>query len=115
MSAPTRTRIAALVVSPPAADGGDQPPLDAVARRAGLHPELVRRLVVLGALEPIAGTPAAPRFSPDAAARLIRLLRLRRDLGLNWAGALLAIELLDRIDALQARLARYEPPTERGR
>ncbi len=110
MSAPTRTRIAALVVTPPA----EQLPLDAVARRAGLHPELVRRLVALGALEPVAGTPAAPRFSAEAAARLTLLLRLRRDLGLNWAGALLALDLLDRIDALQARLARYENPTERG-
>ncbi|MDW5593131.1 chaperone modulator CbpM [Conexibacter stalactiti] len=111
MSAPTRTRIAALVVSPSV----EQLPLEAVARRAGLHPELVRRLVALGALEPIAGTRTAPRFSAEAASRLTLLLRLRRDLGLNWAGALLALDLLDRIDTLQARLARYEHPTERGR
>jgi DNA-binding transcriptional MerR regulator len=111
MSAPARTRIAALVVSP----APEQLPLDAVAQRAGLHPELVRRLVALGALEPIAGTRAAPRFSAEAAARLTVLLRLRRDLGLNWAGTLLALDLLDRIDLLQARLARYEHPTERGR
>jgi len=109
MSAPARTRIAALVVAPAA----EELPLDAVARRAGLHPELVRRLVALGALEPIAGTSAAPRFSAEASARLTLLLRLRRDLGLNWAGTLLALDLLDRIDTLQARLARYEHPTRR--
>ena len=35
-------------------------------------------------------------------------MRLRRDLGLNYAGALLAGELLDRIDLLEQRLRRYE-------
>ena len=82
-----------------------------LAREAGLHPDLVRRLIRLGALDPIGGTRAAPRFPRDAAARLARAARLRRDLGLNYAGALLACELLARIDELEARLRRYEPPT----
>jgi hypothetical protein len=38
-----------------------------------------------------------------------RAARLRRDLGLNWAGAVLATELLVRIDDLERRLSRYEP------
>jgi hypothetical protein len=35
-------------------------------------------------------------------------MRLRRDLGVNLAGALLACDLLARIDELEARLRRYE-------
>jgi hypothetical protein len=70
--------------------------LDRLAHEAGLHPELVRRLVSLGAVDP---------GSPGAAARLARVIRLRHDLGLNYAGAILASELLARIDELEARLS----------
>jgi hypothetical protein len=94
--------------SPPALE------LEMLAREAGLHPDLVRRLVRLGAIDPIGGT-AAPRFPRDAAARLARTARLRRDLGLSYAGAVLACELLTRIDLLEARLRRYESPDHRPR
>jgi hypothetical protein len=70
--------------------------LGAVAREAGLHPDLVRRFVRLGLLDP-------PPFPRDAAARLARAGRLRRDLGLNYAGAILACELLARIEELESR------------
>jgi len=75
-----------------------------LAREAGLHPELVHRLIRLGALDAAGGTGAAPLFPREAATRLARVARLRRDLGLNWAGALLVNELLARIDELEARL-----------
>jgi hypothetical protein len=70
--------------------------VEVLAHDAGLHPDLVRRLLSMGAVEPGA---------PDAAARLALMSRLRRDLGLNWAGAILACELLARIDELEARLS----------
>jgi DNA-binding transcriptional MerR regulator len=82
--------------------------VEVLAREAGLHPEVVRRFVALGLLDPSEGTRDAPLFRRDAAARLARAGRLRRDLGLNYAGAVLACQLLDRIDALEARLRRYE-------
>jgi hypothetical protein len=71
-----------------------------LARDAGLHPDLVARFIALGLLED------PPR--PDSAALLARAGRLRRDLGLNYAGAVMASELLDRIDQLEQRLRRYE-------
>jgi hypothetical protein len=70
-----------------------------LAREAGVHPDVVRHFVALGLLEP---------YPRDAAARIARAARLRRDLGLNWAGAVLACELLARIDELERRLRRYE-------
>jgi hypothetical protein len=81
-----------------------------LAREAGLHPDLVRRFVQLGLLEPQVGADSVTRFPPDAAARLARAARLRRDLALNYAGAILAVELLARIDQLEERLSRYEHP-----
>jgi hypothetical protein len=79
--------------------------LDVVAVESGLHPDLVRRLVSLGALEP-SGSRERPLFRRDSAARLARIQRLRVDLGLNYAGALLAVDLIARIDALEHLLAR---------
>jgi hypothetical protein len=69
--------------------------LELLAREAGVHPDVVRRLVRLGLIETSGG---------DAAARLAKAVRLRRDLGLNYAGAVLACELLARIAELEARL-----------
>jgi chaperone modulatory protein CbpM len=79
---------------------------------AGLHPQLVRRLVALGLIEPRGGTSVAPLFRSGDAVLLARAVRLRRDLGLNFAGAVLASELLARIDELEARL-RARPPRPR--
>jgi DNA-binding transcriptional MerR regulator len=87
--------------------------LDVLAREAGLHPQLVRRLVRLGLLEPSGGNGARPLFPRDAPARLARAARLRRDLGLSYAGAVLACELLARIEALEQRLRRYENDDDR--
>jgi hypothetical protein len=84
--------------------------IEVLAREAGLHPDLVRRFVQLGLLEPRVGPDSVARFPRDAAARLARADRLRRDLALSYAGAVLAVELLARIDQLEERLSRYEPP-----
>jgi chaperone modulatory protein CbpM len=93
--------------------------IEVLARETGLHPELVRRLVRLGLVEPSGGTSQAPLFRPDAPSRLARAVRLRRDLGLNYAGAVLVGELLARIDELEERLRRQslsnQPRTNRKR
>jgi hypothetical protein len=78
--------------------------LAALAREAGLHPELVRRLVSLGLIEPGGGTASAPLFRREDAPLLARAARLRGDLGLDYAGAVLATELLARIEELERRL-----------
>jgi hypothetical protein len=72
-------------------------PVDTLAREAGLHPELVRRLVHGGFVA-----------RDESPLRLARAMRLRRDLGVNLAGALLACDLLARIDELEARLRGAE-------
>ena len=102
------TRMHALVVRRRPPDGVSAVGLEALARQAGMHPDLVRRFVALGLVERVGGTAASPLFASGTATRLARAARLRRDLGLSYAGAVLACELLERIDDLEARLRRYE-------
>jgi len=77
--------------------------LTVVARRAGVRVALVRRYLEFGLFEAHPEPGEAPRYDPGSAARVAQAERLRRDLGLNYAGAVLACELLDRIRELQAR------------
>ena len=109
MSAGPARATALRVVARSATRGDEQlVELEVLAHEAGLHPDLVRRLIALGLLDAADQPAGAPLFRRDAAARLARAARLRRDLGLNYAGAILACELLERIDELEERLARYE-------
>ncbi|HET9104904.1 MAG TPA: chaperone modulator CbpM [Solirubrobacteraceae bacterium] len=78
--------------------------LTVVARQAGVRVVHVRRYLEFGLFEPHPAAPAeSPRFPPSAAARVARAERLRCDLGLNYAGAVLVCELLDRIRELEGR------------
>lgn len=59
-----------------------------------------------GVLEPVGHTPADWRFS-GAALRKVRMARwLAHDLEINPSGVALALDLLDEIHTLQARLER---------
>jgi hypothetical protein len=74
--------------------------LETFSRAAGIHPELVRRLVSLGLLEP-APEPGELSFNPDQLAAAGRIRRLRERLALNYAAIGLVTELLDRIADLE--------------
>jgi len=71
--------------------------------------EWVIELVELGALEPIQQNRVIYqqtqwRFPGSALQRARTARRLQRDLGINLAGVALALDLLDEIDTLHARL-----------
>jgi hypothetical protein len=88
-------------------DGTEQPvELAVVARRAGVRVSLVRRYLAFGLFDPTPAKSDSPVFAPGCAARLATAERLRRDLGLNYAGAVLACELLDRISELEDHVSR---------
>lgn len=80
--------------------------LDAVARRSGLHPELVRRFVALGLVEADRDASGELWFDQTAPARIARIQRLRAGLCLNYASIGLVVDLLDRISLLEAALRR---------
>jgi hypothetical protein len=83
--------------------GAEEQPVElaVIARQAGVRVTLVRRYIEFGLFEPCTGTSQPPLFEQSCASRLAKAERLRRDLGLNYAGAVLACELLDRIRALE--------------
>jgi chaperone modulatory protein CbpM len=62
--------------------------------------------VVEGVLEPLGETPQDWRFTGASLRRARLALWLTRDLELNPPGVALALDLLDEIDLLQARLQR---------
>ncbi|URN07121.1 chaperone modulator CbpM [Actinomadura madurae] len=78
--------------------------LDTFADAAGTHPELVRRLVRLGLLEPQRDRSGRLWFPPAQVAAYARLERLRTGLCLNYAALGLVVELLDRIAELEREL-----------
>jgi len=91
-------RIQYLPVPPPGL------PLERFARRAGLHPELLRRFVALGLLRATRDAAGQLRLDPRELATVARIQRLRAGLQLNYAAIGLVLDLLDRIEDLEAAL-----------
>ena len=80
--------------------------LGAFSRNAGLHPQLIRRLVALGVLEAERDAAGTLWFGPDQVSALARARRLRAGLGLSWAALAVVTDLLDRIAGLEGELRR---------
>ena len=88
--------------------------LDDVCRACSAPSEMIVELVDEGVLTPdlvtqAGGVPNAPgnwRFTGLHMHRVRVAVRLQRDLGVNLAGAALALELLDEMDTLRAQLRR---------
>jgi DNA-binding transcriptional MerR regulator len=76
-----------------------------LARLAHLHPEMVDRLIDWGLIDPVEREPQL-LFPETAVPRIWRIMRLRRDLGINWAGIGVVLDLLDKIDRLERENAR---------
>ena len=68
--------------------------------------EYIIELVDEGFIEPSGVEKSHWCFSGVSIRRVQRAKRLQRDLGVNLAGAALALELLDEIEQLRARLER---------
>jgi len=78
--------------------------LDDLSRLVDLHPEMVLRLVDLGLVEPEVGEPEW-LFHDTAVPRIWKIRRLHRDLGINWAGIGVVLDLLERIEELEREIA----------
>ena len=80
---------------------------DVVARTVGTRRSLVVRLAQQGLIETVASDavtdePLVPR---RVVIQLRRMQRLRRDLGVNFAGAAVILDLVGRIEQLNRELA----------
>lgn len=78
--------------------------LTELCRSCGVEAELIESLVEHGIIEPTARQGRQWCFSGSSLRRTRITLNLQNDLGVNLAGAALALDLLERIDELKARL-----------
>jgi DNA-binding transcriptional MerR regulator len=83
--------------------------LGEVARLAGVHPDLINRLIALGLIDP-AETFPEPCFDISTVLRIRSILRLHHDLGVNWAGVGVIMDLLERIERLEQEIAQLKGP-----
>jgi DNA-binding transcriptional MerR regulator len=74
------------------------------SRVAGMHPEMVQRLVALGLLEPARDSAGELWFGREQLRAAARIRRLRAGLGLNYSSLGLVAELLDRVAELERQL-----------
>ena len=77
-----------------------------LADAAALHPKCVEKVLAFGLIEPSAETSSGPLFSASSVERLRRIVRLRRDLGVNMAGIAAILDMRERILNLHAELGR---------
>lgn len=80
--------------------------LEVVARLAGLTPGRVRRLEEAGLLEPVQVCGRVRLYSEREVARLRKIRRLTRDLGINLAGVAVILRLTEELEDLRRRDAR---------
>jgi chaperone modulatory protein CbpM len=74
--------------------------LDELTRSCGVEAAWVEEMVAQGVVAPADGT----RYTVFAMSRIRKARRLERDFSLNSSGIALALDLLDEIDRLRARL-----------
>lgn len=77
--------------------------LDELCRACAAQTELIVELVEEGILNPEGPAPESWRFTGVQLKRASIALRLQRDLGVNLAGAALALQLLEELQELRAR------------
>lgn len=80
--------------------------LQDVCRACAARADLVIELVHEGVLTPTGAAPAQWRFTGIHMHRATVALRLQRDLGVNPAGAALALELMDEMENLRSQLRK---------
>ncbi|HEY3048096.1 MAG TPA: chaperone modulator CbpM [Polaromonas sp.] len=80
--------------------------LDDVCRACAAQADMIIQLVDEGVLAPGGMVPDQWRFTGLHMHRAQVALRLQRDLGVNLAGAALALELLDEMQSLRTQLHR---------
>lgn len=83
--------------------------LSEVADHCGIHPELIERFVEIGLVDFVDRDSDGEALFQAGVTQLIRrILRLRNELGVNYAGIGVVLELMERIEALEARIRELE-------
>ena len=77
---------------------------DVVAERIGARRSLVVRLARAGLIETLESESSEPLLPSHVVIQLRRMQRLRRDLGVNFSGAAVILDLVKRIELLDREL-----------
>ena len=89
-------------------DMDDPVTCDVVAETIGARRSLVLRLASQGLIETIASDTSDPLLPRSAVMQLRRMQRLRRDLGVNFNGAAIILDLVTRIERLKGELLEMQ-------
>lgn len=82
--------------------------LEQLCRTCAVQTEFVMTMLDEGVVQPVQGqTPESWLFGETEVHHLTVAWRLQRDLGVNPAGAALALRLLDEMETLRAQLAAH--------
>ena len=77
---------------------------DVVAERIGARRSLVVRLARAGLIETLESESNEPLLPSHVVVQLRRMQRLRRDLGVNFSGAAIILDLVKRVELLNREL-----------
>jgi len=79
-----------------------------LCRLSNLPAESILEMMEYGVIEPYQASTEKWLFKGDSISRLSCAQRLKQDLGVNTAGAALALDLLQEMDRMRVRLRRLE-------
>ena len=78
-----------------------------ISRFVEVHPMLIEKLFQLGLIDPQVEEPEL-LFEDRVIAKIDKIMRLKNDLGVNFAGCGLVLDLLEKIAVLEKKLLYYE-------
>ena len=81
--------------------------IDELARLSKQHVDMIRFMVDWGLIEPSITDPQ-PLFFETAVPMIWKIMRIRKDLGVNWSGIGVILTLLERVESLEKEVARLE-------
>ena len=80
------------------------------SHRKAMFSNMATSLIEHGIIDPLPGAQKHYRFTATSLRRTRVTVSLQRDLGVNLPGAALALDLLERIDEMEAQLRQMQTP-----
>ena len=98
-----------LIVRVKKSSGSSYLSMTEVAYRCGVHPDLIDRFVRLGLIDFVeSDTDGEALFQSDVISMVRKILRLRNELGVNYAGIGVILDLTSRIEVLERHILELE-------